>query len=263
MKYLQNPLLILIITIVFSFSCKKSEQVNNTSPYLTVQKVGMGTMANLDPELLQVIKEQMVEQGRADDTTRLFRTYDAKTGMLLIKVEDAIFDTTTVVTKETIDSLSLGELDTLVNCKAATLPWDHYYLKVKAHLAGEGWTGNDCGPVSYNVFVGTRGESRRMEAFVLSHDNVDPMIIPDIRYQAKVTGSGWLTEQRWNGVAGTTGLHKTMVALKIKSSSYGYTTRYYIHLETYGDKGPYYNGAAAGEEVYKRIEGMWLDIYHW
>ncbi len=102
-----------------------------------------------------------------------------------------------------------------------------------------------------------------MEAFVLSHDEIDPMIIPDIRYQAKTYESGWLWEQTWNGVAGTTGLSNTIVALKIRSATPGYTTKYMVHQEGYGDSQNYYNGAEAAPLYNKRIEGMMLDIYMW
>ncbi len=274
MKKIDLKAVILLLSLALLISCEKdSSNVvdNNQSPYLTVQKLGVGTMANLDPELIQVIKNQMVEQGRAQDTTRLLNTYDAKTGKLRIDIKGAINDSQRVRQNCDIDSTQITELSDTVasNLKSNPLPWDNKYLKIQAHCAGWGWTGHDpngiygTGPVGANQFVGSKGQHRRMEAFIISYDNIDPLVIPDIRYQAKTYESGWLKICKWTEVAGTTGYHNTMTQLKVWSVTPGYTTEYWVHQEGFGDSPVYCNGQATGPATNKRIEGMALDIYKW
>lgn len=251
-----------ISTMFFMFACQKEDNQSSSDNYLYVERLGYGAVNYLEPELLQVIKNQMIEQNRAYDTIRLFNTYNKKTGEILINYNKTKDNKANIFTNMLeIDSSLLNYPDTIINnYKDGELPWDNYYLKYKVHLQGIGWTGN----YGKLQFAGTRGQNRRMEAFIISHDEMMiPMEYPDIRYQANVSGLGWLWEQQWNGVAGTTGQSRTMVQLKIRSATPGYTTKYMIHQQHVGDQGWFYNGEVAGVYPYKRIEGFALDIYKW
>ena len=60
------------------------------------------------------------------------------------------------------------EIDTIkvtpVHLKSS--PFNNNYLYLHAHLQKYGWYGcNCCGPLHMNQFAGTRGQSRRMEAY--------------------------------------------------------------------------------------------------
>ena len=112
------------------------------------------------------------------------------------------------------------------------------YVSYRGHVAGYGWQE----PVGDGGVIGTVGESRALEAFVINFRG-------GIKYCAHVQNYGWLDWVYEGEVAGTVGESLQMEAARIElvGRTQQYFDVYYrAHVENYGWLGWAKNGEPAG-----------------
>ena len=131
------------------------------------------------------------------------------------------------------------------------------YYTAQANVAGLGWLSSVAG----SSVVGTTGQARQMEAFLLS---ISSTISGGIEYRALVQGDGW---QEWeaNGtVAGTEGQEKRIEAISIRLTSdmaMYFDVYYRAHCQSIGWLGWTGNGGSAGtDKLNLRLEAFQVVI---
>ncbi len=133
------------------------------------------------------------------------------------------------------------------------------------HLTGYAWL-QDIGAESFtdNQFVGTRGQSRRMEGFQIAF--VEPPGTLNLQYRVQVENIGWMDWVDGGTYAGTKGQSLRCEAFEIAltgsgTDPLGYSAEYMAHEENAGDIGPFHDGqlcGSVGEGL--RLEGMAVTI---
>jgi len=257
-----------LFTLIILTNCKKDyveisefeddRIVDNNVKYNFVKTPDGRIFASLDPMLIRVIKKRMVEAGREKDTIKLNNTYDQITGDLLIEVDDNLFEAKqeSEYEKICIDSSNMVFNYDTIPYKENTTKRDPVFQGVdliEAHCQSYGWMGY----VEWGEWAGTRGEAKRLEAFHLSTNTM-------FNYTCRVEGSIWWQSMKMPDMdAGTTGKHKAVVKLKFcVPLLYPYAIEYWIHEQSYGDLGPFYDCTIAGHND-KRIEAIKIYVYEY
>ncbi len=127
------------------------------------------------------------------------------------------------------------------------------YVSYRGHVAGYGWQE----PVPDGGVIGTVGESRALEAFVINFRG-------GIKYCAHVQNYGWQDWVYEGEVSGTVGQSLQMEAVRIElvGRSQNYFDVYYrAHVENYGWLGWAKNGEPAGTEgAGLRLEALQIQL---
>lgn len=124
------------------------------------------------------------------------------------------------------------------------------------HIQSYGWLdGVGCGNV-----IGTTGESKRLEAIVLSLRKNTRYDL-DIEVMGHIQSIGWTDDYiSSNGICGTTGKSKRLEAIRLRlvgEDADRYDLFYQVHIQSYGWLGFAKNGESAGSEgLAKRIEAL-------
>lgn len=115
-------------------------------------------------------------------------------------------------------------------------------VKYQAHTAGIGWMP----VVSDGQTAGTTGQSRQMEALIITHGSTPKCTT--FEYRAHVAGNGWLPWVRNGQIAGTTGQSRRMEAVQINmiGPAAGYSVKYRAHVAGIGWQAWVTNGQVAG-----------------
>ncbi len=116
-------------------------------------------------------------------------------------------------------------------------------LTYKSHVGGVGWQGN----VGENGVSGTTGQSRRLEALIISLKDFDGN--NGVEYKAHVEGVGWQGWQASGQLAGTTGQAKSIEAVQIILTnilSNFFDVHYRAYIQNKGWLGWAKNGEVAG-----------------
>ncbi|AYG00954.1 hypothetical protein [Lactococcus allomyrinae] len=87
-------------------------------------------------------------------------------------------------------------------------------LQIAAHLQGIGWTKGEVDEDG-TVTVGTRGQSRRLEALAIELPKAMQQVF-SIQYRVHVQGQGWLAWTADGGLAGTTGQSRRIEAVQVR-----------------------------------------------
>jgi uncharacterized protein YjdB len=134
-----------------------------------------------------------------------------------------------------------------------TSPTQKTIISSSAHIQGTGWSKN----VVNSGIIGTTGESRALEAF---------MITGSVQYSSYSDATGWQSDVNRGMSSGTTTLNRPIQAIKI--SSFGslastYDLYYRVHVSNVGWMEWTKNGAPAGvtgKAISKHIEAVELQL---
>ncbi|MFJ8470993.1 hypothetical protein [Kitasatospora sp. NPDC094011] len=140
-------------------------------------------------------------------------------------------------------------------------PWPRTYpsqtLRGVVHLQDIGDV-----PLSQDKFMGTQGQSRRLEGFEIHFDPPIPDL--SLRYQAAIQGRGtvaWVPEGTFIGTRGESRRLENFTIELTGSEAGNYTITYMAHAENTGDTPFVQNGAAAGVPGL-RTEGLLVHVQH-
>lgn len=131
--------------------------------------------------------------------------------------------------------------------------YDRDYFDFQGHVEGYGWME----PVGNGGVIGTTGENRRLEAFVVNFRG-------GIRYCAHVENIGWMDWAYSGEVAGTVGESLRMEAVRIQLAGRAeqyFDVYYRAHVERIGWLGWAKNGEPAGTEgASLRMEALQIQL---
>jgi uncharacterized protein YjdB len=131
-----------------------------------------------------------------------------------------------------------------------------FYLNVHVQDAGDS-------TVRPGEWAGTKGQSKRLEAFWITKNNLPDCLT--IKYMAHVEGIGDMGYVNAPSVMGTTGrsLRVEGVAFKLAGSCAAqYTIEYQCHIQDFGDSGVMSDGEYCGTRGQsRRIEALRVNIH--
>lgn len=151
----------LIATII---SCSQNFlEVEEEEPYY-LKNLDGSIVQSVPAKLLPVIETDLKNRGKTKEAKNLKNGYDYKTGQI---INDTTQDSTEI---------------------ASAQPWNRTFLKYRAHVQRTGWLNY----VHDLEVAGTTGQSKRLEAFAITHDSPYPDIeTPNLNYKSHVRWDGW------------------------------------------------------------------------
>lgn len=113
-----------------------------------------------------------------------------------------------------------------------------------------------------DMFIGTRGQSRRVEGFQIQFNPPIPGL--SMRYMAHLQDIGdvpWVDEGQFIGTRGQSRRLEGFAIELTGPAAANYTVRYMAHLQDLGDTGYFYNGQFCGTRGQsRRVEGMLVHV---
>ena len=119
-------------------------------------------------------------------------------------------------------------------------------------------------PLANNQWAGTKGESRRIEAFWLQVDHTDAAVL-SVKYMCHLENTGDTVWKLAGTLCGTRGESRRLEGFAIKltgSSAQFFTIKYQCHIENSGDSAVMADGQFCGTRNQSlRVESMkvWID----
>ncbi|SFE54176.1 hypothetical protein [Spirosoma endophyticum] len=183
-------LLLTICIVGLLDSCQSTNvDVNPThESYFLLKNVRGEILKEVDPDILALVKNDLINKDRKDDASKLGDTYDFKTGKLLAGAK----------------TYNGGRL-----VSSAQPPFPNDPILQYAHVQNIGWMD----PVLAGQVAGTTGQALGLEAFYITGVPGSPWM----QYQAHVSGIGWQAPQYADNPpspAGTVGQHRSIEAIR-------------------------------------------------
>jgi hypothetical protein len=258
-KYIYVSIAACAVFVLSFQSCKKtaiSSPVKSESFALT--DVSNKSINYLDPELLQKIYADLITSGRNEDASQLYSQYDIETGFLKsLGKKEALVSTFRNIP---IDSSKIVHVDTVSTLKA--IPWHMNSVYADGWVEGIGLQSgilqvSDSSSTIISTFVGTTGQSLRLEGFRLRCDST----ILDIRYAIMYPDGTWgggFSTPMWDYWVGTQGQSQATSGIRIwfANSNQGDFHAYYrTHMAGVGW------GSWSGDGAVSGIQGVRLEAF--
>jgi hypothetical protein len=260
MKILKLSLFVVVLTFAFLFSCKKDTQ-NSSQNSFSIKDIYGKEVSYLNPEILTLVKESLINEGRNEDALKLTKLYDFKTGVL--KSAKGIVSELSQPTVVIIDSSKINTIDDTVIFKVKNA-WQPQGVYAYAHVQDIGdmdatyqCTTNTNLPDQY---CGTTGQGKRLEAFTLQTDPTLLSTRPPIYYALRKPDLSWWGSATWGQETGWPGHSFTNIGLKIWSANPYWHVYYIAHNDVTGWNQPWhFDGQFAGI-VGRRFEAFAFQI---
>lgn len=259
--------------LIVLFGCTKTE-INEQE---TIRSVKRQVVQQVPPEILLSVHRDYLEKGELKKAENLRNAYDFSSGISKFSAEH-----------------SLQSLNLYVPGVGHVLDGGHfveYTSNTKAHIQKLGWVdyvfdnmNSSSAPHAFDntspsngQYMGTMGEKKRMEAFVLpfvqyTNDGISKSDILVFKYRAHMQSLGW---QPWvisNEVAGIPGQGLRLEAFEIILTQkyvpfpclclYQVKVYYRAHVEGIGWQPWVEDGQTAGTiGLAKRVEAMQIRVY--
>jgi uncharacterized protein YjdB len=223
-NFLKKIVILIIVGLLFSCQEETIDLNENQQNIKFVLDVHTNNVIEyVDPEILNIMLEDLENSGQKIKASQLKYTYNFKTGTLSNEALNS------KLYEENFIEVENYSLKTTSNCNS-----------YRAHVKNLGWL-----PYQQIAFsssgggiAGTTGQRRQMEALNICN--------PVIRYRAHVQGLGWmpyingsyLPNNNIGNYTGTVGQGRRMEAVQLiipsNSNIYGIKTYYRAHVQNYG-----------------------------
>jgi len=225
----KTVLTVFFLTLLLG-ACKEQNSVEKASQSeaFFVRNIQRSIVTELDPQILSLIKKDLITKARISDAENLEKTYDFKSGK--------VFSTITLPSSGAklasaysiaFDSYSrnigwrygislgntVGTTDQGLRLEGFKINLNPYTdgpssLQYEAHIQDSGWQGLR-NPGDY---AGTMWQSKAVQAIRFV---VNPNFATQVLYRAHVGSVGWMNWVSNGQIAGTVGQHKDMEAFEM------------------------------------------------
>jgi Clostridial hydrophobic W len=280
MKFSMHKAVVAIsVVTLFITSCQKTEL---QSPPVQQQPVSASvsakTKANVIPvQILEQLYSDYIKAGEPDKAARLKKNFNFTTGLATNDglnepvAERLIFGVGDVVDDITFFDRTGG----LCQSHIQDVGWQSVdFMAMNSAVAPDAF--DNTAPQPWQI-MGTTGQSRRLEAFILprlgAFDFNSNFVNEEIffRYQSHVADFGWLGQVESPQISGTVGQRKRMEAVAINvfpqtvtigAQSFRLRVFYRSHLQDTGWTGWVGNGAVSGTTGQnRRLEALQVRVY--
>ncbi len=266
------------VVILITAGCRKTEQIMPEAQKAPPALMSVKKQANAVPvEILQQLYSDYIKAGQPDKASRLKRNFDFTTGLATDNgLNEPVAERLISGVGDVVDDITFFDrTGGLCQTHIQDVGWQSVdFMAMNSAVAPDAF--DNTAPQPWQI-MGTTGQSRRLEAFILprlgAFDFNSNFVNEEIffRYRSHTQGFGWMGEVESPQICGTTGEGRRMEAVMINvfpqtvtigTQSFQLRVFYRSHLQNIGWTGWVGNGAVSGTTGdYRRLEALQVRVY--